>query len=141
MAQQDQSFLLLILLIIQTIFIFLKTSTTIIFDEHLFNLDELYFKFINQKYIDSFLLIFIIIQAFLSATILYRKKSHTDILTFILVYLIFSYFLHFYYYYLVWKKENPELQEKIHKYQDINTILLFFITGYGLYYIFNPFSY
>jgi hypothetical protein len=137
MVEKNNTFLLLTLLIIHTIFIFLKTITVILFDQHLLNLDEKYLTFINENYIDYFIGVILVIQAFLSSIILYRKKSHTDILTFILAYLVFYAFLHFYYYYLLWRDQNPIMREKIHTYQDIHTIVLFFISGYMLTYIFR----
>lgn len=131
----DTNFLIIILLAIQAILIFFRSGLYIIFDRHFLNIDN-YFKKPNEKEIDYVLTLFATIRLVLCATILHLRKYQNDLLSYALLYLIFSSFVRFYYQYLA--TYNPESKNKkwVDRYQDINSLLLFVISGYILIKIF-----
>lgn len=131
MKLTDESFLIIILLTVQVILIFFRTGLYIIFDNHFLNIDY-YFKKPNEKEIDYVLTLFAVIRLIISSSILYLRKLHNDFLTYVLLYLVLSSFIRFYYQYLT--NYYPKSKEKywVDKYQDVNSFILFLISGYIL---------
>lgn len=134
MKRQDESFLILVLLIIQSLFVFFRTLIYIIFDKHFLNLDAS-IGINNEATIEYVLTIFAVLRVFISGTVLYKRGYQYDILTFILMYLIFSSFLRFYYQYLVESKSQEKIKGYIDRYQDINSLVLFLSSAYILKYV------
>lgn len=134
MKRQNESFFIIVLLIIQSLFDFSRTLIYILFDQHFLNLDAS-IGINNESTIDYVLTIFAVLRIFISGTVLYKRGYQYDILTFILMYLAFSSFLRFYYQYLVETNYHPKIREYIDRYQDINTIVLFSSSAYILKYV------
>ena len=131
----DDNFLIIILLVIQAILIFFRTGLYIIFDQNFLNIDN-YLKKPNEKEIDYVLTLFAVIRLILCTTILHLRKFQNDILSYALLYLILSSFIRFYYQYLVTYNQKSKSKALIDKYQDINSLILFMISGYILIKIF-----
>jgi len=131
----DDNFLVIILLVIQAILIFFRTGLYMIFDRHFLNIDE-YLKRPNDEEVDYILTLFAVIRLFLASTILHLRKFQNDLLSYALGYLILLSFVRFYYQYLrSFDRKNP-IKKWIDRYQDINTLILFLISGYILIKIF-----
>ena len=131
MKLTDESFLIIILLTVQVILIFFRTGLYIIFDNHFLNIDY-YFKKPNEKEIDYVLTLFAVIRLIISSSILYLRKLHNDLLTYVLLYLVLSSFIRFYYQYLTNYYPNSKAKYWVDKYQDVNSFILFLISGYIL---------
>ena len=131
----DESFLIIILLSIQVILIFFRTGLYIIFDTHFLNIDG-YLKQPNEKEIDYVLTLFAVIRLIISFTILRLRNFKNDILSYALLYLVFSSFVRFYYQYLTSYHPKSDNKYWIDKYQDINSGILFMISAYMLISIF-----
>ncbi len=133
---KDDKTLLLVLLIIQSILILFRTMSYVIFDKHLLNLDEVISGKDYEKTVDLVLTMFAVIRIVISTIVISKRGFNNDILTYALVYLIFSSFLRFYYQYLIQSKSNPKIKYYIDKYQDTNAIILLFISAYIIKFIF-----
>lgn len=131
MKLTDESFLIIILLTVQVILIFFRTGLYIIFDNHFLNIDY-YFKKPNKKEIDYVLTLFAVIRLIISSSILYLRKLHNDLLTYVLLYLVLSSFIRFYYQYLTNYYPKSKAKYWVDKYQDVNSFILFLISGYIL---------
>jgi hypothetical protein len=134
MKNQEETFLILVLLIIQSILIFFVALIYIVFDKNFFNLD----KFIgtnSEATIGNIVTLFAGIRVFLVSTILYKRGYQSDILTFVLMYLIFTSFLRFYYQYLIETESEAKIMDYIDKFEDINTVLFFLSSAYILKFI------
>jgi hypothetical protein len=128
--------IILILLIILSIQILIRTFLYIIFDKKFFNYGKSIFGKNYDKNMDSIFLIFSVSRLFLVSLILYLKGLRNDILTYILIYLAFSSFVRFYYNY---EKNNYEKMKDIYfidKVRDIETFILFLLSLYIIYYVF-----
>lgn len=129
--QTDDDFLAIILLVTLSILILFRTGLYIIFDNHFLNIDG-HLKIRNEKEVDYVLTLFSIIRLFLATTILHLRKFRNDLLSYGLLYLIFTSFVRFYYQYLrTFNRKNPVIKW-IDRYQDINALILFFISTYIL---------
>jgi hypothetical protein len=125
----------LVLLILLSIIVFTRTLVYITFDADLLDLDK-YLNIESESTVDVVLTIFAIIRLLLSAIILYKTSVRVDILSFALIYLIFSSFLRFYYQYLICKNDHSKTRRYIDRYQDINAVILFMISLYIIKHVF-----
>lgn len=119
----------LVLLILLSITVFTRTLVYITFDADLLDLDK-YLNIESESTIDVVLTFFAIIRLLLSAIILYKRSFGIDLMTFALIYFIFSSFLRFYYQYLIYKNDHSKTRRYIDRYQDINAVILFMISLY-----------
>jgi hypothetical protein len=85
---------------------------------------------------EGVLTIFAILRLYISSLVLIKRGLDYDMLTYVLLYLIFTSFVRFYYEYLYFY--NPESKQKyyVDKFQDLNAITIFMASGYILYHIF-----
>jgi hypothetical protein len=119
----------LVLLILLSITVFIRTLVYITFDSDMLDLDS-YLNIETESTIDVILTFFAIIRLLLSTIILYKRSVGFDILSFGLIYLILSSFLRFYYQYLIYKNDHSKTRLYIDRYQDINALVLFLISLY-----------
>jgi hypothetical protein len=128
----DVSFTILLLFIIMTILLFFRTILYILFDENFLNLDSKYFKKSNKEDIDYIITFFAVIRVFLCFAIIYllNFKLQNNILSYSLLYLILSGFIRFYYQYMISYYPNSKIIKPIDRFQDVNAVLLFFVSLY-----------
>ena len=128
----DVSFTILLLFIIMTILLFFRTILYILFDENFLNLDSKYFKKSNKEDIDYIITFFAVIRVFLCFAIIYllNFKLQNNILSYSLLYLILSGFIRFYYQYTISYYPNSKIIKPIDRFQDVNAVLLFFVSLY-----------
>lgn len=134
MSKKPDINILLTLLIILSILSFVRTFTYILFDKQLVNADK-YFGLNIDLILEAVLSIFSILRLYISSLVLIKRGLEYDMLTYVLLYLIFTCFVRFYYEYLYFFK--PESKEKyyIDKYQDVNAVSIFLASAYILYFI------
>lgn len=134
MSKKPDINILLTLLIILSILSFVRTFTYILFDKQLVNADK-YFGLNIDLIMEAVLSIFSILRLYISSLVLIKRGLEYDMLTYVLLYLIFTCFVRFYYEYLYFFK--PESKEKyyIDKYQDVNAVSIFLASAYILYFI------
>lgn len=128
---QNSSFLVLILLIILSIFIFFRNGVYLIFDKNFLNLEEYLYEE-HKRVVDYFLSIFAAINFFLAGVIILKKNNKTDFLTYTLIYILVSSILRFYYHYLIITGKDKDIHSNLNRFQDINAVILFLISGYIL---------
>jgi len=127
--------ILLTLLIILSVVAFTRTFLYLLFDKEFLNSGK--HLGINVDLImEGVLTIFAVLRLYISSLVLFRKGLDYDIITYVLLYLIFTSFVRFYYEYLYFY--NPESKQKyyVDKFQDVNAITIFMASGYILYHIF-----
>ena len=133
--------LILILLISLVVLIFIRTVTYIALDFDFLNLEK-NFEPNQMKIIDQSLTVFSTTRMILVLAILYLRNFKNDLLNYLLYYLLFNYLIRSYYHlnynteYIIQHKDKAGLHELIDKYQDINTILQFLVSGCIIYKIF-----
>ena len=132
MSKKHDINILLTLLIILSILSFARTFTYILFDNQLVNADK-YLGLNIDLILEAVLSIFSILRLYISSLVLIKRGLEYDMLTYVLLYLIFTCFVRFYYEYLYFFK--PESKEKyyIDKYQDVNAVSIFLASAYILY--------
>jgi hypothetical protein len=136
MSYNDDKNTILLLLIILSILILIRTTMYILFDKNLFNIDETIFQESNKETAELFQAIFSIVRISIVTIIFIKRSFRNDILTYVLGYLAFSSILNIYYQYLVmFNPTSPHIKE-IDKLQDINSIILFIISFYIVKHIF-----
>lgn len=128
--------LLLVLLIIQSILIFFRTLTYIIFDKNLLNLDEILTGKDSARYVEWILTMFAMVRLLIASIVLSKRGFKNDILSYAVSYLIFSSFLRFYYQYLIEVDYNSDAKHYIDRFQDTNAIILLFVSAYIIKFIF-----
>lgn len=128
--------LLLVLLIIQSILIFFRTLTYIIFDKNLLNLDEIVTGKDNVRYVEWVLTMFAIVRLFIAGIVLSKRGFKNDILSYAISYLVFSSLLRFYYQYLIEFDKKSIAKQHIDRFQDTNAIILLFVSAYIIKFIF-----
>lgn len=133
---QNDSFLVIILLIILSILIFVRNGVYLMFDKNFFNLEEL-IQEPHRKAIDILLSILSFINLFIASIIIYKRNSKHDILTYGLFYIMLSSFLRFYYHYLKVTGKYKNIKMNLNRFQDVNGVLLLFISSYILVNIFS----
>ena len=126
---QKKETIILILLILLSINATLRTLVYILFDNNLLNLDE-YFGITIENITNNILFIFSIIRTILVLIVLNLRNIRNDIITYVLICLLFFSFLRFYYQYLVVYTNERKQIYYIDKFQDINSIIIFFCSVY-----------
>lgn len=132
MSYNDDKNTILLLLIVLSVLIFIRTTTYILFDANLFNIDETVFKDSNKETIELFQSIFSTIRIIIISVIFTKRGIRNDILTYLLGYLAFSAIINIYYQYLVTFNPTSPLIKVIDKKQDINSVILFIGSFYIL---------
>jgi hypothetical protein len=135
MNKDSETNILLTLLIILTVLSFSRTLVYIIFDHDLFSIDKK-LGFDSELIMQGILTIFAALRLLISSLILYKKHVRLDMITVVLLYLIFTSFLRFYYEYEYFTNTKSKVVYYIDKYQDINAVAIFLSSAYIMYYIF-----
>jgi len=136
MASKDEKTLLLQLLIIQSVLIFIRSTIYIIFDRNLLDLDRKILGKSNKPLIEWVLTVFAVIRLIIVSIIFMKRGFPNDILSYGLAYLLFSSFLRFYYQYLTLKHPTSKQIKFIDTKQDVNAVILFFVSVYIIKYVF-----
>ena len=136
MTKESDMNILLTLLIILSVVSFARTLIYISFDTDLFDLGEKIAGFDSEPILQGVALIFAVVRLLIISLIFNKRGFQPDMLTFVLLYLVFTLFLRFFYVYLFFNKPKSEAKYVIDKYQDLNAILVFFSTAYILKFIF-----
>ena len=124
MNKDSETNILLTLLILLSILSFTRTFVYILFDNHLVDIDrKLGFNF--EIILEGVLTIFAILRLYIASIVLIKRPFDFDLLSGVLIYLIFTSFLRFYYEYLYFFKPDSDEKHFIDKYQDVNAILIF----------------
>ena len=135
MNKTAENTILLTILILLTLVSFTRTLLYILFDHDIFALDKK-FGYDNELVMQGVLTIFAILRLLIATIILTRKRMNYDLITFALLYLVFTSFLRFYYEYLYFYKPESKENKYIDEYQDVNAISIFIASSYIIYYIF-----
>jgi hypothetical protein len=136
MTKESDLNILLTLLIILSIIELARTLIYLGFDTDLFDLGEKIAGFDTEPILQGVALVFAVLRLLIISLILNRRGFQQDILTYILVYFIFTLFLRFYYVYLFFNYPKSKARYYIDKYQDLNAILVFFSSAYIVKFIF-----
>ena len=135
MSKKPDINILLTLLIILSVVAFTRTFLYILFDKEFLNSGK--HLGVNVDLImEGVLTISAVLRLYISSLVLFKKGLDYDMITYVLLYLIFTAFVRFYYEYLYFY--NPESKQKyyVDKFQDVNAVAIFIASGYILYYIF-----
>ena len=136
MQKESDLNILLTLLIILSVVSFARTLIYLAFDNDLFDLGEKIAGFDTEPILQGVALIFAAIRLLVIGLVLNKRGIQADMLTYVLIYLIFTILLRIYYVYLFFKDPKNKHVFVIDKYQDLNAILVFFSTAYILKFIF-----
>ena len=135
MSKKPDINILLTLLIILSVVAFTRTFLYLLFDKEFLNSGK--HLGVNVDLImEGVLTISAVLRLYISSLVLFKKGLDYDMITYVLLYLIFTSFVRFYYEYLYFY--NPESKQKyyVDKFQDVNAVAIFIASGYILYYIF-----
>ena len=135
MNKDSETNILLTLLIILTVLSFSRTLVYIMFDHHLFAIDQR-LGFDSELIMQGILTIFAVLRLLIASLILYKKHVKVDLMSVVLIYLIFTSFLRFYYEYEYFTNPKSKVVQFIDKYQDINAVAIFLSSAYIMYFIF-----
>ena len=135
MSKKPDINILLTLLIILSVVAFTRTFLYILFDKEFLNSGK-HLGLNVDLIMEGVLTIFAFLRLYISSLVLFKKGLDYDMITYVLLYLIFTSFVRFYYEYLYFY--NPESKQKyyVDKFQDVNAVAIFIASGYILYYIF-----
>ena len=135
MSKKPDINILLTLLIILSVVAFTRTFLYLLFDKEFLNSGK-HLGLNVDLIMEGVLTIFAFLRLYISSLVLFKKGLDYDMITYVLLYLIFTSFVRFYYEYLYFY--NPESKQKyyVDKYQDVNAVTIFIASGYILYYIF-----
>jgi hypothetical protein len=135
MSKKPDINILLTLLIILSVVAFTRTFLYLLFDKEFLNSGK-HLGLNVDLIMEGVLTIFAVLRVYISSLVLLKKGLDYDMITYVLLYLIFTSFVRFYYEYLYFY--NPESKQKyyVDKYQDVNAVTIFIASGYILYYIF-----
>ena len=135
MSKKPDINILLTLLIILSVVAFTRTFLYLLFDKEFLNSGK-HLGLNIDLIMEGVLTIFAILRLYISSLVLIKRGLDYDMLTYVLLYLIFTSFVRFYYEYLYFY--NPESKQKyyVDKFQDLNAITIFMASGYILYHIF-----
>jgi len=136
MQKESDLNILLTLLIILSVVSFARSLIYIGFDNDLFDLGEKIAGFDTEPILQGVGLIFAAIRLLVIGLVLNKRGIQADMLTYVLLYLIFTILLRIYYVYLFFKDPKNKHVFVIDKYQDLNAILVFLSTAYILKFIF-----
>jgi hypothetical protein len=135
MNKDSETNILLTLLIILTVLSFSRTLVYIIFDHNLFAIDQR-LGFDSELIMQGILTIFAVLRLLIASLILYKKHVKVDLISVVLIYLIFTSFLRFYYEYEYFTNPKSKVVQFIDRYQDINAVAIFLSSAYIMYFIF-----
>ena len=135
MSKKPDINILLTLLIILSVVAFTRTFLYLLFDKEFLNSGK-HLGLNIDLIMEGVLTIFAVLRVYISSLVLFKKGLDYDMITYVLLYLIFTSFVRFYYEYLYFY--NPESKQKyyVDKFQDVNAVAIFIASGYILYYIF-----
>ena len=135
MSKKPDINILLTLLIILSVVAFTRTFLYLLFDKEFLNSGK-HLGLNIDLIMEGVLTIFAVLRVYISSLVLLKKGLDYDMITYVLLYLIFTSLVRFYYEYLYFY--NPESKQKyyVDKYQDVNAVTIFIASGYILYYIF-----
>ena len=135
MSKKPDINILLTLLIILSVVAFTRTFLYLLFDKEFLNSGK-HLGLNIDLIMEGVLTIFAVLRVYISSLVLLKKGLDYDMITYVLLYLIFTSFVRFYYEYLYFY--NPESKQKyyVDKFQDVNAVAIFIASGYILYYIF-----
>ena len=135
MSKKPDINILLTLLIILSVVAFTRTFLYLLFDKEFLNSGK-HLGLNIDLIMEGVLTIFAFLRLYISSLVLFKKGLDYDMITYVLLYLIFTAFVRFYYEYLYFY--NPESKQKyyVDKFQDVNAVAIFIASGYILYYIF-----
>ena len=135
MSKKPDINILLTLLIILSVVAFTRTFLYLLFDKEFLNSGK-HLGLNIDLIMEGVLTIFAFLRLYISSLVLFKKGLDYDMITYVLLYLIFTAFVRFYYEYLYFY--NPESKQKyyVDKFQDVNASVIFIASGYILYYIF-----
>ena len=135
MSKKPDINILLTLLIILSVVAFTRTFLYLLFDKEFLNSGK-HLGLNVDLIMEGVLTIFAVLRVYISGLVLFKKGLDYDMITYVLLYLIFTSFVRFYYEYLYFY--NPESKQKyyVDKFQDVNAVAIFIASGYILYYIF-----
>ena len=135
MSKKPDINILLTLLIILSVVAFTRTFLYLLFDKEFLNSGK-HLGLNVDLIMEGVLTIFAFLRLYISSLVLFKKGLDYDMITYVLLYLIFTAFVRFYYEYLYFY--NPESKQKyyVDKFQDVNAVAIFIASGYILYYIF-----
>jgi hypothetical protein len=134
---QKDSNALLVFLIILGFLTFTRSVVYIVFSENILVLNKETGIDITKLF-DIVLLIFAIIRATVATIILSNRGIRKDMLTFVLMYLVFSSLQRFYLEYLYINQPHSEARMQLDKIQDVNTLLILLSSFYIIKYVFFP---
>jgi len=131
--KQDSNTLLTILAIL-SILTFTRTLVYVIFGEEAINMSKQ--SGINvEEILDRTLTIFGMLRIILAGAVLGVRGLHKDILTGVLLFLVFSSIQRFYYEYLRSSAQQSKVTQYLDKYQPVNSVLLFVSSLYIMKYV------
>ena len=135
MSKKPDINILLTLLIILSVVAFTRTFLYLLFDKEFLNSGK-HLGLNVDLIMEGVLTIFAFLRLYISSLVLFKKGLDYDMITYVLLYLIFTSFVRFYYEYLYFY--NPESKQKyyVDKFQDVNAVAIFIASGYILYYRF-----
>jgi uncharacterized membrane protein YhaH (DUF805 family) len=131
--KQDSNILLTILAIL-IIFTFTRTLVYAIFGEEAVNMSKQ--SGINvEEILDRTLTIFAMLRIILAGIVLGLRGLHNDILTGVLVFLMFTSIQRFYYEYMRSSAPQSKVTQDLDKYQPVNSVLIFVSSVYIMKYV------
>jgi hypothetical protein len=133
---KQESFTLLVLLIILSVINLVRSLVYILFDKDLADIGDKFFGFTTEPVIEGILAVFSILRLIIVGLILGKRGFKSDILTYILIYFIFNGLLKIYYVHVYFNYPDSKEKYIIDKFEDVNSIVLFLTSLYIVSYIF-----
>jgi hypothetical protein len=131
--KQDSNILLSILAIL-SILTFARTLVYVIFGEAAINMSKQSGINVNEI-LDRTLTIFSMLRIILAGAVLGVRGVHKDMLTGVLLFLVFSSLQRFYYEYMLTSDPQSKITQYLDKYQPVNSVLLFVSSLYIMKYV------
>jgi len=131
--KQDSNILLSILAIL-SILTFARTLVYVIFGEAAINMSKQSGINVNEI-LDRTLTIFSMLRIILAGAVLGVRGVHKDMLTGVLLFLVFSSLQRFYYEYMLTSDRQSKITQYLDKYQPVNSVLLFVSSLYIMKYV------
>ena len=128
--------ILLTLLIVLSMVSFIRSLVYLFFDEDLFNITSKFAGFNTQPIFEGIAIIFASLRLLIISLIFNKRGFKNDMISYILLYLLFIVIMTFYYAYLFFNYPNSKQAYVIDTYQDLNSVLVFFASAYIIKFIF-----
>lgn len=125
---------LLTILAIMSILSFTRTLVYLLYQKNILNVAGRTEMDVDP-YLNKVFLIFSSLRIILSSIVLYKRQFQNDILSYVLIFLIFSSLQRFYYDYLIRNHSDSKIKLYLDKIQDLNSILVFLSSLYIMKYI------